>query len=126
MGENIKRRTNVILCIISVFVLGILLFPVFWTFITSLKTEQEIFQDPPTFYPHVLNTKSYAAQIETCDFNMFRSFFNSLMISLGVLVIAVVLAVPASYAIARYRFRLSRASDMNGLATLCFSKGTPA
>ncbi len=74
MGESIKRRTNVILCIISVFVLGVLLFPVFWTLITSLKTEQEIFQIPPTFYPHVLNTKSYAAQIETGDFNMFRSF----------------------------------------------------
>ncbi len=114
MGENIKRRTNVILCIISVFVLGILLFPVFWTFITSLKTEQEIFQVPPTFYPHVLNTKSYAAQIETGDFNMFRSFFNSLMISLGAMVIAVVLAVPASYAIARYRFR-----GRNGML-LCF------
>lgn len=114
MGENIKRHTNVILCIISVFVLGILLFPVFWTFITSLKTEQEIFQVPPTFYPHVLNTKSYAAQIETGDFNMFRSFFNSLMISLGAMVIAVVLAVPASYAIARYRFR-----GRNGML-LCF------
>lgn len=114
MGENIKTRTNVILCIISVFVLGILLFPVFWTFITSLKTEQEIFQIPPTFYPHVLNTKSYAAQIETGDFNMFRSFFNSLMISLGAMVIAVLLAVPASYAIARYRFR-----GRNGML-LCF------
>lgn len=114
MGENMKRRTNVILCIVSVFVLGVLLFPVFWTLITSLKTEQEIFQIPPTFYPHVLNTKSYAAQIETGDFNMFRSFFNSLIISLGAMAIAVVLAVPASYAIARYKFR-----GRNGML-LCF------
>lgn len=105
MRENIKRRNNVILCIVSVFVLGILLFPVFWTLITSLKTEQEIFQIPPTFYPHELNVKSYAAQIETGDFNMFQSFFNSLVISLGAMMIAVLLAVPASYAIARYRFK---------------------
>ncbi len=55
--------------------------PLFWTFITSLKTEKEIFQIPPTFYPHELNTKSYAAQIETGDFNMFQSFFNSFIIS---------------------------------------------
>ncbi len=109
-----KKRTNIILCIISVFVLGILLFPVFWTLITSLKTEQEIFQIPPTFYLHVLNTKSYAAQVETGDFNMFRSFLNSLVISCGAMVIAVLLAVPASYAIARYRFR-----GRNGML-LCF------
>lgn len=113
MSAEVKKRNNILLCILSVAVLCILLFPVFWTFITSLKTEQEIFQNPPTFYPHVLNTKSYAAQVETGDFNMFR-FLNSFIISLGAMVIAVLLAVPASYAIARYRFK-----GRNGML-LCF------
>lgn len=114
MNREMKKRTNVWMCIISIVVLCILLFPVFWTLITSLKTEQEIFQNPPTFYPHVINTKSYAAQVETGDFNMFRSFLNSFIISLGAMTIAVFLAVPASYAIARYRFR-----GRNGML-LCF------
>ena len=91
--------------VVAIIVLILLLFPLFWTFITSLKTEQEIFQIPPTWYPHVLNTKSYAAQIENGDFNMFVSFFNSFVISMGAMLIAVVLAVPASYAIARYKFK---------------------
>ncbi len=104
-GKKLKPKKNALYCIISVVILCILLFPLFWIFVTSLKTEQEIFQIPPTFYPHVLNLKSYAAQIETGDFNMFRSFANSLIISLGATVIAVVLAVPASYAIARYHFK---------------------
>lgn len=114
MNREMKKRTNVLMCIVSIIVLCILLFPVFWTLITSLKTEQEIFQNPPTFYPHVINTKSYAAQVETGDFNMFRSFLNSFIISLGAMAIAVLLAVPASYAIARYRFR-----GRNGML-LCF------
>ena len=107
MGEEkkITGSRNVILCIVSVLVLCFLLFPLFWTLNTSLKTEQEIFQNPPTFYPHVLNTQSYAAQVETGDFNMFRSFANSFLISLSSMLIAVVLAVPASYAIAKYRFK---------------------
>ena len=107
MGEEkkITGSKNVILCIVSILILCILLFPLFWTLNTSLKTEQEIFQNPPTFYPHVLNTQSYAAQVETGDFNMFRSFANSFLISLSSMLIAVVLAVPASYAIAKYRFK---------------------
>ena len=107
MGEErkITGNKNVILCIISILILCILLFPLFWTLITSLKTEKEIFSNPPTFYPHELNTQSYAAQVETGDFNMFRSFANSFLISLGSMLIAVVLAVPASYAIAKYRFK---------------------
>lgn len=99
------KLANIIYCAISVVILFVLLFPIFWTFITSLKTEAEIFQIPPTWYPHVLNTKSYAAQIETGDFNMFRSFANSFIISASAMCISVVLAVPASYAIARYRFK---------------------
>lgn len=111
---KIKRKANVLFCIISLILLCILLFPLFWIFITSLKTEKEIFQIPPTFYPHILNTKSYAAQIKNGDFNMFRSFGNSLFISTGAMLIAVILAVPASYAIAKYHFK-----GRNGML-LCF------
>lgn len=103
--KRLGKRENIICCVLAVVLLIVLLFPLFWTFITSLKTEQEIFQIPPTWYPHVLNTKSYAAQIENGDFNMFVSFFNSFVISMGAMIIAVILAVPASYSIARYKFK---------------------
>jgi len=103
--KKIIGTKNVFLCFLSIIILCVLLFPLFWVIITSLKTEKEIFQIPPTFFPHVLNTKSYAAQVETGDFNMFRSFGNSLLISIGSMVIAVVLAVPASYGIAKYHFK---------------------
>lgn len=101
----LTKKKDVIYSALSVIIMLLLLFPLFWVLVTSLKTEQEIFLNPPTLYPHVLNLKSYQAQVENGDFNMFRSFFNSLMISLGAMLIAVVLAVPASYAIARYKFR---------------------
>ena len=92
--KKLTGKKNFVFCLISLIVLVILLFPLFWTLITSFKTEKEIFQIPPTWFPHELNTKSYAAQIETGDFNMFKSFFNSFMISTGAMAIAVVLAVP--------------------------------
>lgn len=106
--KKITGKKNVVLCIFSVLILIVLLFPLYWTLVTSLKTEQEIFQIPPTFWPTVLNLDSYLAQLEHGDFNMFRSFANSLVISLGATVISVVLAVPASYGIAKYRFRLRK------------------
>lgn len=103
--KKLTGKENVMLCVASVLILCFLLFPLYWALNTSLKTEQEIFQNPPTFYPHELNTASYAAQVESGDFNMFRSFGNSFLISLGAMLIAVVLAVPASYGIAKYRFK---------------------
>lgn len=115
--KRLSKKKNILFSIIAVVLLCILLFPLYWALITSLKTEQEIFQNPPTFYPHTVNTKSYAAQVETGDFNMFRSFGNSFLISVGATVIAVLLAVPASYGIAKYHFKGRKVMLLSFLVT---------
>lgn len=115
--KKISGKKNVVLCVISIIFLCILLFPLFWIVVTSLKTEKEIFQIPPTIFPHELNSKSYLAQVENGDFNMFRSFGNSLMISVGAMIISVILSVPASYGIAKYRFKGKNAILLSFLVT---------
>ena len=115
--KKITGIRNIVLNILSVLLLCLLLFPLFWIVVTSLKTEKEIFQIPPTLFPRVLNTKSYVAQVATGDFNMFQSFGNSLVISVGATLIAVVLAVPASYGIAKYHFKGKKAILLSFLVT---------
>lgn len=115
--KQLNDKQSAICSIISIVILLVLLFPLFWTLNTSLKTEIEIFKNPPTWYPHELNTKSYAAQVETGDFNMFRSFGNSFIISMGAMVISVILAIPASYGIARFRFKGRNAIFLGFLVT---------
>lgn len=119
MGEEKKMAgwKNIALCVISVLLLCLLLFPLYWIVVTSLKTEKEIFQIPPTLFPQILNTKSYAAQVESGDFNMFQSFGNSFIISMGATLLAVVLSVPASYGIAKYRFRGRKVMMLGFLVT---------
>lgn len=114
---KLSKAKNVVYCILSIVILGILLFPIYWIFVTSLKTEKEIFQIPPSFWPKILNTKSYLAQLGSGDFNMFRSFGNSMIISVGAMVISIVLAVPASYGIAKYHFKGKRAVILGFLVT---------
>lgn len=115
--KKITGIKNVLLCVTAVLILCLLLFPLFWIVVTSLKTEQEIFRIPPTLFPEVLNTKSYAAQVETGDFNMFRSFGNSFLIAVGAMLIAVILSVPASYGVAKYHFRGKKVMLLGFLVT---------
>ncbi len=42
--KKLNGRKNMVFSIISIVILCILLFPLYWALITSLKTEQEIFQ----------------------------------------------------------------------------------
>lgn len=114
---KLSKRKNIIYCVISVLILCILLFPLYWIFVTSLKNEKEIFQIPPTFWPKVINLKSYMAQLGKGDFNMFRSFGNSMIISVGAMVIAIILAVPASYGVARFSFKGKKTIILSFLIT---------
>lgn len=110
-------RKNILLSVLSLLLLCMLLFPLYWMVATSLKTEQEIFRIPTTLWPEVINTASYAAQLEMGDFNMFHSFGNSLIISLSAMVISVLLAVPASYGIARFSFKGKKSVVLTFLVT---------
>jgi multiple sugar transport system permease protein len=112
----LRGKKNVFMSIISVIILLILLFPVYWIVVTSLKTEKEIFQIPPTLFPTKVNLTSYISQLSG-DFNMFHSFANSMVISLSSMLIAVVLAVPASYGIARYHFKGRKLCVLSFLVT---------
>lgn len=119
MGANVElsKRRNIIYSFISVIILCILLFPLYWIFVTSIKMEKEIFRIPPTFWPEVLNLKSYMVQLEIGDFNMFHSFGNSLIISFGAMIISIILAVPASYGIAKYNFKGKKSIVLGFLVT---------
>lgn len=102
---TISRRRNLILNITAVLILIILLLPLYWIIVTSLKHEIEVFKSPPTLFPQEINTAAYVAQLESGDFNMFRAFSTSIAIALCSMLISMVLAVPASYGLARFRFR---------------------
>jgi len=115
--KPLRKKVDVIYCIISVIILCILMFPLYWTLNTSFKTEIEIFKNPPTWYPHEFVFKTYAAQVSTGDFNMFRSFMNSFIIAVGAMAISVVLSIPAAYSIARYRFKGRNAIFLGFLVT---------
>lgn len=86
-----------VLTVISV----IVMFPLFWLFITSLKTTPEIYRFPITYYPHDLTSVHYQKII---DLNFPRFFFNSIAIGLGTMSIAILIGVFPAYAFARFRF----------------------
>lgn len=100
-----EKTKNIMLSAISVIILIIVLFPFYWMLNTSLKLEKEVFLSPPTFFPSRLNFSSYSAQLSNGDFNMFRAFGNSLLISLSCTAIALALSIPGAYGIAHFRFR---------------------
>jgi len=90
------------------------LFPIFWIFLMSFQTNEEVLRIPPSlfFTPTLSN---YAALITgklqtatgTLDIAFMNNLWNSVLLSSVSVALALLLGVPAAYAFARFKFPLS-------------------
>lgn len=82
-------------------------FPFVWMAISSLKTSRELYSVPPTWLPHSVTFQNYINVLFSS--NIPRYFLNSVVISVGASVVAILLAILAAYGFARFRFAGKRA-----------------
>lgn len=77
------------------------LFPLFWLMISSLKTRQDALALPP----RLIFAPTWDAWEKVFTAGILQPFGNSFFVAITNIVIALVLAVPAAYALARMRGR---------------------
>ncbi len=80
----------------------LILFPIYWMVITSLKLPREIFR-VPSLWPQVFTWNNYRILLE--DNNFLVSIRNSLIVSVTVTAIALVISSLAAYSMVRFRYR---------------------
>ncbi|NHN34978.1 carbohydrate ABC transporter permease [Paenibacillus agricola] len=99
------RLSNLISYFILILMTVFVLFPFLWTFLTSIKTDVEMFSVPPVFIPQPVTGEHYAAIISEGKFQSFMS--NSLIVSIISTLISLVVGIPAAYGFAKYRYKFS-------------------
>jgi multiple sugar transport system permease protein len=90
--------------IMGVCIFVVLMFPLYWMAVTSLKTQVEIFSIPTPLWPKNLTIESYVKQMAASS-DTLQGFRNSLIIALGAAAVSTALSIPAAYGLARFRFR---------------------
>jgi multiple sugar transport system permease protein len=90
--------------LIAILFVLVYLFPVYWMVATSLKTSAAIFATPPQVVPSPPVFTAYSVAVINNPATI-RAILNSTIISLGTMVLTLVLAAPAAYALARLRLR---------------------
>jgi len=119
----IRRRFSplwtVTICLV-VLITGVwTLFPIYWMLSTSVKENLEVFKVPPDLWPEHPTVASYIGLNN--DIAPVPAFFrNSVITSIGTVVLAVALAMFAGYALSRLRFRFRRSILIGVLMTQMF------
>jgi multiple sugar transport system permease protein len=96
-----RTYTPWLLLAVALSLAAIYLFPLYWMYVTSLKTSSEIFANPPTFIPKEPDTSIYADVWVVRKMQVF--LWNSTLIAFGVTAITMVFGTGCAYVLARYR-----------------------
>jgi multiple sugar transport system permease protein len=103
--QDAARRKVIIGRLLSYAVLGIavllILFPVYWMIITSLKLPREIYR-VPSLWPKVFTLDNYETLFRKGFLTAIR---NSLIVASIVTVISVLISAFAAYSMVRFRYR---------------------
>lgn len=102
-GTRTSRRQYALTTIAALIVLAYL-FPVYWMVVTSLKEPPDIFASPPRLIPDPVTFASYRDAVLGNSI-VQRAVLSSVIIATGTMIITLLLATPAAYALARLRLR---------------------
>lgn len=104
MSRELGGRHGRILTLVGVVLVSVYLFPVFWMVVTSVKTDADIYASPPTLIPAHFQWANYRKAVFDNP-PVLKAIRSSLIISVGTMALTLLLATPASYALARLRLR---------------------
>jgi len=99
--KNNYSNKQVIQAVSAVIITLIFLFPLYWMITTALREPGSIFTNP-TFFPKKIQFTAFVLKTEN-GVSIFSYFKNSVIVTLGATLITIVLAIPASYGLARFK-----------------------
>ena len=100
---NHNRKRSVLVWILVLLFLVFLLFPFYWMFVTSVKTDAEIYASPLVYWPKEVVWTTYKKLFGY--FNFLRYMKNSLMVAVITMILSLSVSLLAAYAFSRYQFR---------------------
>jgi multiple sugar transport system permease protein len=83
-----------------------LLFPFYWTFVTSIKPEKELYGTVVTYWPKNITFEAYKKLF--FDFNFLKPMTNSFVVAITTTILSLSVSVLAAYAFSRYKFKLRK------------------
>lgn len=99
------KRSIVISYILLIFFTLIVLLPFFWMFLSSFKSQRELFQYPPTIIPRTWKFDNYSKAWNSGAVNFGVMFLNTLQIVIPNTIFSILTSSLAAYAFARLKFK---------------------
>jgi sorbitol/mannitol transport system permease protein len=98
MARAVTTQRKAAMTVVAWFVGGLIFFPVFWTVLTSFKTELEAISTPPALFDFAWTTENYRVVNTRSNYPLHA--MNSVVIAVGSTLLGLLIAIPAAWAFA--------------------------
>ncbi len=88
--------------IFAIAVTLLIIFPIYWMIISSLKTSEELLQAVPTLWPNEFQWNNYSEALKMAPFGLY--FYNTIIMTIGIMVLELFVASFAAYGFAKGQF----------------------
>ncbi len=95
------KKQGVIFQILMWTMCVLFMMPIYWLFISSVKSDREITRFPPTFWPEEFHWENFVHIWSRLDFT--QTFANSLIVSVSATILITIFATTAAYALSKKR-----------------------
>ena len=105
-NESAKRRKKikaVVQWVLAIIVLLIIIFPIYWMLVSSVKSQEEILLAVPTLWPREFHFENYINVLNRGNFAKY--YWNTAVMTAGILISQVVTGIFAGYGFSKGKFK---------------------
>lgn len=111
-----RSKAAAVIVLIVYFIFN--LFPIYWIFVTSLKTDAEVYTPQPTFIPKHPTLENYKTIYTTRPYMRYTT--NTILIAIGSTISCIAFGAIAAYGFSRFKFAGNKALRYIFLASRVF------
>ncbi|MCR1838832.1 carbohydrate ABC transporter permease [Murimonas intestini] len=100
-----SKVAKVVIYVILIFLAITIIVPVFWVFMASIKENQEFYRSPWAL-PAGVHLQNFADAWEKASMGSYM--LNSVIVTVIAIALLIVIALPAAYVLARFKFKSSK------------------
>ena len=102
-AKRARKIRTALQYILAVVVLLIVVFPLYWMLISSVKSQEEILLLEPTLWPKEFHFENYINVFERANFGKY--YYNTIVMTAGLLISQIVTGVFAAYGFSKGKFK---------------------
>lgn len=111
-----KRAMMIAQYVLAIAVVLVVVFPIYWMLISSVKSQDEILLTVPTLWPKEFHFENYSNVFNKANFSKY--YYNTAVMTAGILISQIVTGVFAAYGFSKGKFKGKNAAFIFVLGAL--------